>query len=133
MKTTINNKIYTVAGITNEHTFCECCGRDNLKKTVVLVDSDGCFVYYGSDCAAKALTFTIYGKEVKVSGSTLVKNSRGYRDAAWVEFIMAQPTTRGIEVHRAAGNVTEMERLLDKRYAKAVAHFGYEFPRMRNF
>ncbi len=41
-------------GISDEVNNCECCGKANLKKTVVL-DFDGGIRYYGSDCAALAL------------------------------------------------------------------------------
>jgi ribosome-binding protein aMBF1 (putative translation factor) len=43
-----------ILGITDERTACECCGRDNLKKTVAL-DKDGVVVYFGTECAAKAM------------------------------------------------------------------------------
>lgn len=47
-------------GITDECDTCECCGRTNLKKAVMLfvLDEDGNrdeLVYYGTTCAAKAL------------------------------------------------------------------------------
>jgi hypothetical protein len=48
--------VYRVLGTTDERTTCDCCGRTNLKATVVLVPSDGGpDVFYGSDCAARAL------------------------------------------------------------------------------
>lgn len=43
-----------VLGISDEVTTCECCGRQNLKRTVVLGSEDG-QRYYGTDCAAAAL------------------------------------------------------------------------------
>lgn len=47
-------------GITDECDTCECCGKTNLKKAVMLfiLDEDGNrdeLVYYGTTCAAKAL------------------------------------------------------------------------------
>lgn len=47
---------FTLLGVSDEITTCECCGKKNLKRTVALqgVDSTG-IVYYGSNCAAKAL------------------------------------------------------------------------------
>ena len=50
-----------VLGITDERCECDCCGRTNLKCTVAidLCDADGNasgeVVYYGRDCAAKAI------------------------------------------------------------------------------
>jgi hypothetical protein len=52
-----------ILGISNDITTCECCGKSNLKKTVVLEIGEA-VVHYGSDCAGKAL----YGK--KSAGNT---------------------------------------------------------------
>lgn len=43
-----------VIGINDEVTTCECCGRQNLKRTVVLSSGDG-ERRYGTECAARAL------------------------------------------------------------------------------
>jgi ribosome-binding protein aMBF1 (putative translation factor) len=43
---------YQVVGITDEQDTCELCGRQNLKSVIVL-DADGEFVFYGSECGAK--------------------------------------------------------------------------------
>ncbi len=43
-----------ILGINDDVTVCECCGKKNLKKTVVL-DRDGEVLHYGTDCAAAAL------------------------------------------------------------------------------
>lgn len=45
---------YRYLGITDERDACDCCGRTNLKRTVVL-DIDGEVVYFGTTCAARAL------------------------------------------------------------------------------
>jgi len=45
---------FTVAGITDERDVCDCCGRANLKRTVVLDDGEE-FRFYGTSCAAVAL------------------------------------------------------------------------------
>ena len=42
-----------ILGISDDVTVCECCGKSNLKRTVVL-DLDGAIVHYGCDCARKA-------------------------------------------------------------------------------
>ena len=36
-------------------TTCECCGKSNLKMTVVMTNGET-EVYYGRDCAARALS-----------------------------------------------------------------------------
>lgn len=49
---------YNLLGITDEVTVCECCGRSDLKKTLVL-DDGGATVYYGSECGARAMKTTV--------------------------------------------------------------------------
>jgi hypothetical protein len=43
-----------IIGITDEVTSCDCCGKSNLKKTVVLEDQEGNINYFGQVCASKA-------------------------------------------------------------------------------
>ena len=45
---------YTAVGTTDENTTCDCCGRANLKMTVVLKDEDDEFYFFGRSCAARA-------------------------------------------------------------------------------
>ena len=51
-------RLMKVLGTTDEVTTCELCGRSDLKKTVILQDSDGEIVHYGADCAARAAGWT---------------------------------------------------------------------------
>lgn len=46
---------YEAVGVTDERTECDCCGKINLKKTVVLRNEDGEFSFFGTTCAARAL------------------------------------------------------------------------------
>lgn len=51
---------FVIMGIVDDVTTCECCGRSNLKRTVMLgeTDADGNVenvTYYGTGCAAVAL------------------------------------------------------------------------------
>ena len=61
-------------GVTDEVTQCDCCGKENLKKTVVFAvddesDFDRDYAYLGSDCAVKALGTKKANQKVKVSGT----------------------------------------------------------------
>ena len=49
---------YTFIGTTDTVTVCDCCGRANLKGTVVL-QADDDFVHFGSTCGARALGMTV--------------------------------------------------------------------------
>lgn len=52
-------KVFTVLGTTDDVTTCDCCGRANLKATVVLRNAEGDVAYYGRSCAAKATGWTV--------------------------------------------------------------------------
>jgi hypothetical protein len=59
-----------VLGITPDVDTCECCGKTNLKRTVILgtLDADGdvaCHVYYGSRCASLALDLNISARAME--------------------------------------------------------------------
>ena len=51
----MNNAAVKFLGNTDDVTTCECCGRKDLKSTVALSINEGDAVYYGIDCAARAL------------------------------------------------------------------------------
>lgn len=46
---------FTLLGIDDAVTVCDCCGKKNLKCTVALETQDGEVVRYGRDCASKAM------------------------------------------------------------------------------
>lgn len=45
---------YRLVGVTDERDSCDCCGRTDLKRVVVLHDGDD-HVFFGSHCAARLL------------------------------------------------------------------------------
>jgi hypothetical protein len=60
-----NTITFKMIGITDETTVCECCGKTNLKKVVVLENiNTGEIVRYGVDCAAKAQGTKTAKKEI---------------------------------------------------------------------
>lgn len=44
---------YVVVGTTDEWDACDCCGRTNLKRYVVMRDVDGEYFRFGTGCAAR--------------------------------------------------------------------------------
>lgn len=51
---------YTFVGTTDDVTTCDCCGRSDLKGTIVLRPADGGDeVFFGSVCGAKAQSWTV--------------------------------------------------------------------------
>lgn len=67
--------MWKLLGINDDVTTCECCGKPNLKCTVVLTNGEG-EVCYGRDCAARALAGK-FGRP-----KTAEKIERMARDAA---------------------------------------------------
>jgi len=67
---TQNTKTVVFLGTTSDVETCDCCGRTNLKKTIALMVNDFP-VYYGSECAARALGMTAgkVTREVKKADS----------------------------------------------------------------
>lgn len=47
-----------VLGCNDEVTVCGCCGKSNLKKTVILESEATGIVRYGVDCAARAMGYS---------------------------------------------------------------------------
>ena len=45
---------YRLVDVTDERDSCDCCGRTNLKRVVVIHDGDD-YVFFGSHCAARLL------------------------------------------------------------------------------
>jgi hypothetical protein len=43
-----------VVGVTDEVTACFCCGKENLKRTAVMQDSEGNYSFFGTSCAHNA-------------------------------------------------------------------------------
>jgi len=53
---TTTTKTYEFIGSTDEVTTCECCGKSNLKKTVILRHiASGDYRFFGTVCASRAL------------------------------------------------------------------------------
>lgn len=66
---------WKVLGKNDEVTTCECCGKTNLKLTVILTNGEG-EVRYGRDCAARVLAPVCYGGKVVGSYLTALKVQR---------------------------------------------------------
>src|SRR5688572_10141384 len=62
-----------ILAITDETSTCECCGKTNLKKVVVLQKEDGSVVRYGTDCAARAQGRKSNAVKVEVETAELVQ------------------------------------------------------------
>lgn len=115
MQTTIKTRLYTLVGITDERTDCDCCGRSGLKRTMVLKPTAGTsaddissdFVFFGVNCGAKALAWAEGDKPAeKMSAAKLLKQAeaaeRARRRAEFEAAIQAHPINAEIDALHAA-------------------------------
>src|SRR5690606_25085631 len=81
---------YRVKGTTEDVTRCELCGKEDLRKTVVLavLDADGNeeqVAYYGTDCAAK-----VTGRRAaRIAMEAAEADSSRARQVAWAREVLA--------------------------------------------
>lgn len=73
---------WRILGKNDEVTTCECCGKTNLKLTVVLTDGER-EVRYGRDCAARVLAPVRRGGKVVGSYLTALKVQRMAENAEY--------------------------------------------------
>lgn len=84
-----NMTSYTVIGTTDENTTCDCCGKSNLKMTVVLRDEAGEVVFFGRSCAAKATGWksAYLSREILAADSRVAAAREGL--ARWSRYLLA--------------------------------------------
>jgi len=73
---------FRILGINDDVTVCECCGKKNLKCTVVLTDGEH-EMAYGRDCAAKALRPVVRNGQIVGSSLTALKVQRWAEEAKY--------------------------------------------------
>ena len=79
---------YAVRGANDEVTTCSCCGRANLKKTVILetLDGDGngtgLIERFGTDCATRATGWKPANLNRKVEEAQYAERQSAYRIAS---------------------------------------------------
>lgn len=54
---------YQITGITDSVTTCDCCGKNNLKRAVALVNDAGEEFFFGTNCAGAA----VHGRKSKAN------------------------------------------------------------------
>jgi len=79
---------HKILAITDETHTCECCGKTNLKRVVVIEKADGQIVRYGTTCAANAMLVT------KSTGNWLVE-LKAFADK-WLSKYDAQTVISGL-------------------------------------
>jgi len=104
---------FDAIGTTDENTTCDCCGKSNLKMTVVLRDADGEFYFYGRTCAARA-TRTTSAQVGRAAGAAESRRQVAAGQAArYTEYLA---TEEGL-IRFLAGNRVAFDRYAAPRVA----------------
>ena len=116
---------YTVLGITDERTSCDCCGRIDLKKTVAMNDNEtGEIVYFGTSCATSSKKYTskdeitIVKADIKTAKSKVSEkfNQLGYeRDERAISLLIEFENTRAYETSKI-DNITKRLKAIHNEY-----------------
>lgn len=89
---------FAIHGTTDEITVCACCGKKNLRNTVVLEviegDNAGDLLHFGSHCAARAM-----GK-AKNRADIILDQAKRIQSLSPVVAIVKLHISRGIEIAR---------------------------------
>lgn len=88
-----------ILGLSDEVATCDCCGKKNLKATVALETSGGEIVFYGRDCAGKA----IYGRKSAKNTAAIDGLARRASIMAPVIAAVKEALASGVSVAVAAG------------------------------
>jgi hypothetical protein len=79
---------YLVLG-TSDYPVCDCCGKTNLTRAVVLEGEDGEAISVGVICASKLLRQHYMGKNYKVSADAVLSMGRSAKREGATECLRA--------------------------------------------
>lgn len=123
-------------GIRDDVTVCDCCGKSRLKCTVALETAEGATVYYGRDCAARALGRRCSADKMEYAarGAEWARLTSGVPSTAW-HFGAKAPAPWGTEPYAICDRRTPDGRRLiavnagslKRRLAVVSAALGAEF------
>lgn len=123
---TFSFKKIQVLGLTTDFTSCDCCGKENLTKTVAILDlASGVTGHFGVVCAAKIDKYDTLdaAKEAKKEVSKVV---RRYNDLVKSAHIMAYKACKNafgtIKLAEYSYKVNCSEEVYNDCFNKALAH-----------
>lgn len=116
---TDQNYIVKIKGTTDDVTICGCCGRNDLKETVVCEHEDGSVSFLGSVCAAKQYRWgrAAVAKDEKREIERIAKDADKARREAMDEAYRSHPKYQeAMAFEKAHTNVRFAEK-------KAIGYF----------
>lgn len=122
--TTAEKPAFKVLGVNDDSDFCECCGKQGLKKVVWIEETvTGKLSHFGVICAANPAKAFGLGKEIKAAES----NWKNKQDSAWriahnqYRKAGGKYASNGIPLHDGGGFVPVEADRVKKLYAEAMA------------
>lgn len=102
---------YAIHGTTDEVTVCSCCGKKNLRNTVILEVLDGDYagdvLHFGSHCAARAL-----GQSKSKAELIVIQAKRRAKVQPIIDFIKSN-IHRGVETIKDEAKALAKQNLID--------------------
>lgn len=82
-----DSKFY-IAAIHDDQDFCDCCGKRNLKKVVLVVNANGAEMNVGTECAAKLCGITTHQAKEDMQAVEPGKRQRARIATAWYHLVV---------------------------------------------
>lgn len=118
-------------GITDDSTVCDCCGRRDLAKTIMITYcEDGALaptdiLYYGSSCAARVLSTPVK----KVRGYALAADTKRRNAIELSRDFLAWFDAEGVASFRARGQQVSQDKAFNRQANKYIwANRFRDFP-----
>ena len=112
---------FKALGTVDDNDTCDCCGKTNLKKTVVLRDVDGEIHFFGSSCAARATGWSA----PEIRKTAIVANEQRIKDTFWAPYYaelhaLGDEGIRRVMVeHKSLGTPQMAANFIDRGFRRA--------------
>jgi hypothetical protein len=124
--TNFNFKKMQVLGLTTDFTACDCCGKENLSKTVAILDlASGVTAHFGVVCAASIDKYDTLdaAKEAKKEVSKVVRKYNDLvKDAHRVAYNACKKTYGVVRIADYTWKVNCSEEVYHDCFNQALAH-----------
>lgn len=122
-----NKNRFKVLGVNDDKDFCECCGKQGLKKVVWIEDSEtGKIQHFGVVCATKPAKAFNLGAEIKEGVATYESKMRCVWGMAEKLYRKngGKYVSNGIALHLPGGALLPADKAaFDKCFIEAKAHY----------
>ena len=116
---------FVVKGINDDKSFCECCGRENLKCVVWIEDTEtGEIKHFGSTCAGKPAKGFDCGQEIKRAVTSLRGYIKYYTQSTLSQYKSQGGKFETVDGVRKAADMVLWVKLWDENEKRAIVDFN---------